>query len=61
MLKHYVEFFYPGSFFSESSFEEVSHRDFDQIVMPEGAFAFHFFDREEVEQDGELLTGKCKN
>ncbi|MCL2354831.1 MAG: hypothetical protein FWC68_02955 [Oscillospiraceae bacterium] len=61
MRRHYVEYFYPGIFLSESSVEEVSHRDFDRIVMPERAFAFSFFDREEVEQDGETLVGKPKN
>lgn len=41
-----IEFFFPGSFFSESSVEPISHRDPHKVIFPNGAFAFRFFDVE---------------
>lgn len=61
MLKHYVEFLHPGIIVSENSSEEVNHRDAALIQMPEHAFAFRFYDREERSYKGELLVGKPKN
>lgn len=60
MLKHYVEFVYPGIMVSETSEKEIKSRD-QKIVLPKGAFGYHFFDREEVTKDGEVLVGKDKN
>lgn len=59
-MKHYIEVFYPGSFFSESSAKEISSRD----TLPEigeKAFGYRFFDRESTMQNGEELLGKAKN
>jgi len=47
--KHFIEFFYPGIIFSESSVSEIGHMDPREIgKMPRGAFAFRFFDNEYV-------------
>lgn len=58
MLKHYVEFFYPGIFMSESSTKEVTDRNTAVTEVPQGVYGYRHFSREEVTQDGELLLGK---
>lgn len=40
----YVEFLYPGSFFSESSTAKVTSRDTSKLKVPKNAFGFKFFD-----------------
>jgi hypothetical protein len=60
MTKHYVEYTYAGCFCSESSVKEIKSRG-QKINLPDGAYAYHIFDREEVVQNGEKLTGKPKN
>lgn len=60
MTKHYVEYIYAGSFVSETSTEEIKSRD-QEITLPKGAYAYQIFDREEVEQGGEMLKGAPKN
>lgn len=60
MTKHYVEFMYAGSFFSESSLEEIKSRD-AKIKMPKGAYSYTIYDREEIKTGKETLTGKLKN
>ena len=48
-VKHFIEIFYPGLIFSESSRKEIGHRDPREIgKMPRGAFAFRFGDNEYV-------------
>ncbi len=59
MLKQYIEFFYPGSFVSETSVQEVSDRT-PPAELPKGAYAYRFFARSEVTQDGETLRGQAK-
>lgn len=61
MTKHYVEFTYPGSFFSETSSKQVDSHDPASITLPKGAYAFRFYDLEEIELNGETLTGEPKN
>ena len=61
MLKHYVEFSFPGVLFNEYQTKEVKERDPKLIKLPKGAFAFRFFDRTEVEIEGETLVGNPKN
>jgi hypothetical protein len=61
MLKHYVEFYYPGTFVAETETREVASRDVPPDDVPRGAYGYRFFDREEVEQDGETLRGERKN
>jgi len=60
MLKHYVEIYYPGGFFSETSTIEIKNREVD-FEIPENCFGYRLFDRTEVKQDGELLIGDRKN
>lgn len=60
MLKHYVAFLYPGSFFPEEKSKEIKSRD-EKIEIPDGCFAYYFWDREEVLMGKELLVGKEKN
>lgn len=60
MTKHYVEFFYPGVFISETSTKEISNRD-AKINLPKGAYGYRIFSREEVVLDGETLYGERKN
>jgi len=40
----YVEFFYPGLIFPESSVRKVKNRDVKKLKIPTTAFGFHFFD-----------------
>ncbi len=60
MLKQYVEFFFPGSFVSETSAQEVANRT-DAVELPRGAYGYRFFAQQEVEQDGEVLKGERKD
>lgn len=60
MIKHYVEYTYAGSFFSENSTEEIVSRN-QKITLPCGAYAYRIFDREEVSFGGETLKGSQKN
>ncbi|MDB5937479.1 MAG: hypothetical protein JWQ01_4823 [Massilia sp.] len=56
MLKQYIEWYYPGSFVSETSSTLVSDRS-APAVIPERAYAYRFFARTEVVEDGEKLVG----
>lgn len=60
MLKHYVEFCFPGSLMSETSTKEVGDRN-APVEAPQGAFGYRYFSREEVEMEGEVLIGKAKD
>lgn len=57
MLKHYVEL----NSDVEDSVREVESRDPSKIQVPADCDSFYFFDREEVEVNGEILRGKRKN
>lgn len=61
MTKHYVEFSFPGAFFSEYKVQEVTERNPELVKVPEGAFAYRFFDQSEAIVDGETLVGDRKN
>lgn len=60
MIKTYVEFFVPGSFFSESSVKEVTDRSSPKNI-PDNVFAYRFYDIEEVVLNGEKLKSNTKN
>lgn len=60
MTKTYIEWIYPGILFSETSSSEVKTRSKNR-KFAKGAYGFRFFDREEVEQNGEILKGEPKN
>ncbi len=59
--KQYVTFLYPGIFLSEEETRAVETRDVGGLAVPEGAFAFQFFERLEIDVDGERLVGKPRN
>jgi len=59
-LKHYVIFYYPGSLVNEEEIKLISSRK-DKIEIPKGSFGYRFFDRTEVELDGEALIGKRRD
>lgn len=61
MLKHFVEFSFHGAFLSEYQVKEVTERNPELVTVPEGAFAYRFFDRTETSIDGEVLVGERKN
>lgn len=61
MTKHYVEFSFPGEFFSEYTVQEVAERNPELVKVPEGVFAYRFFDRSEAIVDGETIVGDRKN
>ena len=68
MLKHYVEYLYPGILFSiskafkpNSSFSEISERDVSKVSISENCIGFRFFDRTETVLDGEILICHRKN
>jgi len=57
----YVEFFYPGTFFDESSVREVASRNVKKLSVPERAFAFQFFDVMSTEEGGIEMKSKRLN
>ena len=60
--KHYLETYYPGFLVSDTSVEEVDHRDPKRVELDDRAYAFRFFDRTvTTTPDGEALMGKPKN
>jgi len=66
MIKHYVEFFYPGIFIAESDIKNVESRNPSKIKIPNGCYGFHFFDRSEITieneyHEPETLIGKSRN
>ena len=63
-MKFYIEFIYPGIFVSETSYQEITNEQYlhpEKITIPEHSFGFRFKEREEIEQNGEMLVGKFKN
>lgn len=60
MLVKYVRFYRPGILVSEPYDKKINSRE-DKVVLPDNAYAYSFFDREETEKDGEILYGKDKN
>jgi len=60
MLKHYVEYFYPGSFMSESSIEEIPCRGIHH-KRKDRAFGYREFSREEITAGTEVLKGEKKD
>ena len=62
MLKHFVEFATPGTFFTETEVRQVKTRIPAELhSIPKYTFALEFFDQEEISKEGEALTGKAKN
>lgn len=61
MIQHYVKFYYPGFFFAEDSVEAIDHRDPDKVEVPKSAYGFFFFDRKEIDDDGDVLQSDSLN
>jgi len=59
-LKHYVEFYFPGIIVMESSILKIKSRK-EEFKIPDGAYGYRFFDKEEVKIKGEILEGRRKN
>ena len=55
-----IKFWYPGALFSEDRSEVSEHeRHFSRVEVPNGAYAFQFYDKvtkEGVMEDGETIT-----
>lgn len=60
MTKHYVRFHVPGTFFVDFYDEEIESRDVDFKIRG-GADAYHFYDRDELEIDGQKFLGEIRN
>lgn len=56
----YVEFFYPGAFFDETSTREVQSRD-SNVSVPDGAFGFRFFDVMSTDEGGVKMVSDKLN
>jgi len=64
MIKTFIEFLYPGIFVSESSAQEIDHKDPKKVVIPKNCFGFRFYDCEIVKSKkypNETLVGRAKN
>jgi hypothetical protein len=60
MIQHYVKFWHAGSFCSEDMDKKIKSRE-DKIIVPQGYYAYQFFDREETKGTTGTLYGKEKN
>jgi hypothetical protein len=58
---HYVTWDYPGLVFPEEKSESIATRDVEALTIPDGVYAFRFWDREERLVNGEVLKGAAKN
>lgn len=65
MIKQYVQYFYPGIFFAEDSYEEINATREEFLAMkpkfPKGCFAFRFFTKEVIEGETGKLVGEPFN
>lgn len=62
MIKHYVEYFYPGMMFPETTAIETQSRDLDKAKLPDNAYAMRFYDTETIESEsGRSLESKPFN
>jgi hypothetical protein len=55
MIKHYIEYLYPGILFAESSDKEITERKL--YSFPEACFAYRFYDIETSEGEHGTLVG----
>ena len=61
VVKHYLMRFYPGTFFAESSIEEVKERDILSVTQKSNETGFRFFDVAETEIDGQVFKSNKYN
>jgi hypothetical protein len=61
MIIHFIEFLHPGIMVSDNSIKEIESRDL-VIEMPENAFAYRFFDVEQITlESGKKLKSEKEN
>jgi len=60
MVKVYVEFLFQENVSSDVAEKEVSNRK-EVVKLPKGAYGYRFFDREEIEENGDITFGAKKN
>lgn len=60
MNKTFVEFFFPGSFVSETTAREVIDRSTPKDI-PNGAYGYRFYSQQQVELGDETLRGEPKD
>lgn len=53
-IQHYVEWLYPGAFYPEESVERVESRDLNGLKIPDGVFAFRFYDAKVTHVESEI-------
>lgn len=56
----YVEFLFPGTFFSETTTREVDDRS-PPTDIPKGCYGYRFFSQSKAEVNGEVLRGMPKD
>lgn len=61
LAKSYVEHFFPGAMVPETREERIEERSPETVDAPESAFAFRFYDKTEVQLDGDELSGDRRN
>jgi hypothetical protein len=62
VIQHYVTFCMGNAgFLLEYDDYPIEHRDPNKVVMPKGSIGFRFYDRTEVQDKDEILTGNEKN
>ncbi len=59
--KHYVEYYFPGTLFAETSVDEIPDREVANIRFPPSAYSFRIFDRKitfenEVKMESDRLN-----
>jgi hypothetical protein len=59
--KTYVRFFYRGTIVSETTVTEVKERNPKALELPEGAYAFLYYDKTDVHDGDEIFEGKAEN
>ena len=61
MVKHYVEYLYPGNITNQTSVSEIPRRAVKNIELSDDCIGFRFFDKTETVVDGEVLKGEKRN
>lgn len=61
MIRHYVEYVIPGSFFNEYSVREIKDRNKKLEDIPNGTVGFRFYDCNEEVIDGKKMMGVREN
>ena len=61
VTKMYITFYFPGIVVSETSSSEIGHRQIDRITLPEKAYAFQLWDREDVIDGDKTYYGEASN